>query len=58
MAEKRKYISIYFRCCKVYQRVYINREKTAYVGWCPKCSRRAEIKIGPKGTDLRFFTAE
>jgi hypothetical protein len=54
---KRKYISIYFDCCKVYQRVYINKTNTAYIGWCPKCCRKAEVKIGPDGVDTRFFIA-
>ena len=58
MPEKQRFISIYFKCCKVYQRIYINRQKSAYVGWCPKCSKRAEVKIGPAGTDSRFFVAE
>jgi hypothetical protein len=54
---RRKFIGILFDCCGVYQRVYINRDKTAYIGWCPKCARRAEVKIGPDGVDTRFFIA-
>ena len=52
---RRKYIGVLFECCDVYARVYINRRKTAYVGWCPKCATRVEIKINPRGTASRFF---
>jgi hypothetical protein len=53
----RPWISIYFECCRVYARVYRNAEGTAYVGWCPKCARKATVLIGPGGTTSRFFRA-
>jgi hypothetical protein len=53
----RRFVGIHFACCDVYSRVYINRQVTAYVGHCPRCTRRVELKIGPGGTDARFFTA-
>jgi hypothetical protein len=53
--NRRKYIGVFFECCSAYARIYINREKTSYVGWCPKCAHRIEIKIGKRGTDSRFF---
>lgn len=53
----RKFVGVTFACCSAYARVYINREGTAYVGNCPRCTRRVELKIGPGGTDSRFFTA-
>ena len=55
--SERRFVGIQFACCDVYSRVYINRQGTAYLGHCPKCSRRVELKIGPGGTDARFFTA-
>lgn len=57
MAEKRKFLSVIFQCCKVYARLYVNKNKTAYAGACPRCGKRLELKIGPGGTDSRFFIA-
>lgn len=53
----RRFIGMNFACCSVYCRIYLNKEGTAYLGHCPKCSRRVTVKIGPGGSDQRFFTA-
>jgi len=55
--SRRRYVGVVFDCCRVYARVYVNRDETAYVGYCPKCSKRVQLRIGPDGTDARFFTA-
>jgi hypothetical protein len=55
--NERKFVGVRFVCCDVYARVYINRDETAYEGNCPKCAKRVRLKIGPGGTDARFFTA-
>jgi hypothetical protein len=58
MAKKqRPYISVYFRCCGVYQRIYRAEGATDYVGRCPKCLGTVEVKVDPTGTDDRFFEA-
>jgi len=53
----RRYVGIHFACCHVYTRVYINCDETAYAGRCPKCHRNVQLRIGPDGSDSRFFTA-
>jgi len=54
----RRFVGVNFACCGTYSRVYRNRAETAYVGYCPKCSKPIRLKIGPGGTDARFFTAQ
>ncbi len=53
---RRRFLGVQFACCGVYSRIYVNQEGTAYAGNCPKCTKRVELKIGPGGTDSRFFT--
>ncbi len=55
--KAKEFIGIHFRCCNVYGRVYKNKAGTAYVGWCPRCMRKVEAKVGRdgQGTDQRIF---
>jgi hypothetical protein len=56
-AARRRYVGIYFACCGVYSRVYVNASQMGYVGYCPRCCGRVELAIGPDGTTRRFFVA-
>lgn len=54
----RKYLSVLFACCSVYQRVYANADGTRYEGRCPKCAKLVRFRVGPGGTDARQFVVE
>jgi len=55
--ERRPFLGMYFKCCHVYSRIYVNKERTAFVGWCPKCAGKVEVKISPTGSNSKFFSA-
>ena len=48
---------MHFKCCNVYARIYLNKDGTAFVGWCPKCTAKVGVKVSPVGTNARFFAA-
>ena len=53
----RKFLGVHFRCCNVYGRMYKNDAGTAYEGRCPSCGCKVSAKVGPGGTESRFFEA-
>lgn len=57
-AEANPWLSVWFRCCHTYGRIYRNRARTAYEGGCPRCAARVRAEIGPGGTAARMFQAE
>ena len=52
---QRPYLSVYFACCGVYQRVYRCPDGKAYVGRCPRCAVPVRFVVGPGGTAARSF---
>ena len=58
--KKKTFISVTFKCCNVYSRVYINKDGTAYEGICPRCYRKKVVVnvVEKGGTKARFFEAE
>ena len=57
-SEPRPYLSVHFRCCGVYCRIYRNADGTAYVGHCPRCAKAVRFVVAPGGTEDRFFVVE
>jgi hypothetical protein len=53
----RKFVGVHFACCDVYSRIYLAPDRAAYQGNCPRCAKPVLIRVGPGGTDSRFFTA-
>ena len=53
----RKFLSIWFQCCRTYGRLNRNREETYFEGHCPRCGRSASARIGTEGSSRRIFRA-
>lgn len=53
--QPRPHRGILFTCCNVYARVYLNAKEDAFVGWCPRCAKRLELRVDPDGSSDLFF---
>jgi hypothetical protein len=51
----RRWLGVMFNCCHVYGRMYRNPQNTRYEGLCPNCGAKVHARIGPGGTNRRFF---
>ena len=56
--KRKHFVGIFWECCRVYSRIYLNKNKTAYVGWCPRCTKRVQMNISPTGSKGRFFNVK
>lgn len=51
----RPHKGVLFKCCNVYVRIHLNAKGDAFVGWCPRCAGKLELRVGPDGSDAGFF---
>lgn len=56
--QSRFWVSVHYRCCNVYQRVYFAQGAAEAVGHCPKCLREVRFRLTQSGDRTRFFAAE
>ena len=57
-SEQRPFLGVHMRCCNVYIRLYLNADKKAYVGWCPRCAKQVRVEVVQEGGSTgRFFEA-
>lgn len=54
----RPWLSVWFNCCGVYQRVYRSADGSRYTGHCPRCARPVRFSVGNGGTSARRFVVE
>jgi hypothetical protein len=53
----RPHKGVFFKCCRVYARILLNAKGDAFVGWCPRCAAKLELKVDPQGSDADMFEA-
>ena len=54
----REFVGILMKCCNTYVRAYLNKDRDAFVAFCPKCAAQARIRVVEDGgSEERFFEA-
>jgi hypothetical protein len=55
--EPRPFLGLNFTCCRVYARIYLTQDGSAFAGHCPRCGGAIRILIADGGATGRFFEA-
>ncbi len=56
--QPRPFLGVNFAACRVYGRLYKNRDGSAYEGRCPRCGKSIRVPVGAHGTSQRFFIVD
>jgi hypothetical protein len=56
--QNKPFLGIFYECCRLYGRVYLNRAGTAFEGRCPRCLKPVVVHLSDKGTTDRFLLVE
>jgi len=57
-SQGKLFISIYWKCCGVYSRIYKDKSGATYEGRCPRCGAFLSVPVGAGGTTRRMFIAD
>ncbi len=52
---ERPWIGVRFLCSNRYVRVHRRADGSGYLARCPACGRQVSFRVGPGGTESRFF---
>lgn len=56
-SKGKPFLGVRYVNCQTYGRLYLNDDKSGYVGSCPRCGKRYQVRIGESGTNSRMFIA-
>ena len=56
-AGPRPFLGLNFTCCRVYARIFLTQDGSAFAGHCPRCGGSIRIEINSEGQTGRFFSA-
>lgn len=55
--QRRPHKGVLFKCCQVYAHIYLNAKGDAFIGFCPRCAGKLELRVDPDGSEANFFEA-